>query len=1039
MHSKNEETEAESAERYDEFGYLQHDAACARRLSVQSSRSQSNKSPLMSSDEGIESDASDLQRSSGCGGGKRRGSRCWSFDSSATSASSVSGGSSVAEDEAMILLLEQHNDERSPKSKVVRCCSSDSAVLSDDDQSKVLQVSKFNSIVGPAARTTAGLPQRLRHRRRRLRRAVLDRRAATGAPRASSCRITPTTRIWRRDSSAATTASSTASIAAAVAMTVPLAVRAPAAAPISTSTTTTTTATMIFSTIRADSRLPLLLVYRQEVKRPDVEDTRTRAVCVRLGPGESTQSNNHQAGGAAAGVNSGRRNSCLATSSRLAPNDSSSDQPDGICDPAGPNYEEVVNGTAPDLELLCPPPQRKISDCSTLSSLSGDDESADFGQLVATAGNKRSQVSDVIINRSHACLIICASTPTLGAESPGIFGRLVAGFRNVIADAIGGLDFARQSAEYAAKEVRDSTPRDGEQYDFVVVGAGSAGATLAARLSEEPATRVLLLEAGGHERLLMDVPGLAPLLAFDSSTHWDYYTEPSTEYCLGMKNRQCKLPIGKVLGGCSSINYMLATRGSRQDYDEWANYTGEPSWSYDSLLPYFRKLERNDVTVAPIEPRLHGFTGPVRITDIPYKSPLSRLFVEAGEELGLRARDYNGRRQFGIDYMQTNQVNGERLSANRAYLHPARDRPNLEVSLDSLVTRILIDEKPARMQARGVEFVKRGRKLRVYARREVIVSAGALNTPKLLMLSGIGPAEHLRALGIRAIQDLPVGENLQDHFTYTGLSYLTNETDSLVIPEALRPSDPTLSSYLTRRQGWLSTPIGVEALGLLDLDDPANADKPPSVEFILGAVTFGSTYFLHKSFNMNETYYERAFGKLLYKHGWLSWPVLLKPKSRGRLLLRSADPRAKPRIYPNYLSHRDDVELSIRAIRKVLEVGGTRAMQKIDSRLWNYTTPGCESHAHDSDAYWECSLRTFSLPYWHFSGTCKMGAEGDSSAVVDTKLRVKGVEKLRIVDASIMPIIPRAHLNIPTIAVAEKMADVIKSDWGQQQQRVAVA
>ncbi|KAL7299794.1 hypothetical protein TKK_0007539 [Trichogramma kaykai] len=975
MHSKSEETEAESAERYDEFGYpRQHEAACARRLSVQSSRSQSNKSPLLltSSDEGIESDASsDMQRSVVGGGvvGKRRGSRCWSFDSSATSASSISGGSSVAEDEAMILLLEQqHSDEPSPKSKIVRCCSSDSAVLSDDDQSKGENESSGASAAAASPTTTsssscprsAGRYWRtpsvvvsdysdysyLEERFERGDDSELDRvdccGGGNGGPascsRASSCSYLNIDDDDDRDDD-------------------------------------------FF-----DDKSGFEITTAAGLSARGVTIRRRRhsdSCCLRP---TWTRSNSHQAGGAAAGVNSGRRNSCLVTSS-------SGDQPDGICDPtlaAGPNYEEVLTGTAPDLELLCPPPQRKISDCSTLSSLSGDDESVDFGQLVAAAGNKRSQ-----------------------------------------------------SAEYAAKEVRDSTPRDGQEYDYVVVGAGSAGATLAARLSEEAAARVLLVEAGGHERLLMDVPGLAPLLAFDSSTHWDYYTEPSTEYCLGMNNRQCKLPIGRVLGGCSSINYMLATRGSRQDYDEWANYTGDPSWSYDSLLPYFRKLERDDVTVAPIEPRLHGFQGPVRITDIPYKSPLSRLFVEAGDELGLRARDYNGRQQFGISYMQTNQVNGERLSANRAYLHPARDRPNLKVSLDSLATRILIDEKsaPAGMPVvRGVEFVKRGRKLSVYARREVIVSAGALNTPKLLMLSGIGPAEHLRGLGIRAILDSPgVGENLQDHFTYTGLSYLTNETDSLVIPEALRPSDPTLSSYLTRRQGWLSTPIGVEAIGLLDLDEPANADKPPSVEFILGAVTYGSTYLLHKSFNMNETYYERAFGKLLYKHGWLIWPVLLKPKSRGRVLLRSADPRAKPRIYPNYLSHRDDVEQSIRAIRKVLEVGDTRAMRKIDSRLWNYTTPGCESHAPDSDAYWECSLRTFSLPYWHFSGTCKMGAAGDSSAVVDTKLRVKGVEKLRIVDASIMPIIPRAHLNIPTIAVAEKMADLIKSDWGQQQQRVAVA
>ncbi|XP_014229637.1 inositol-trisphosphate 3-kinase B isoform X2 [Trichogramma pretiosum] len=388
MHSKNEETEAESAERYDEFGYprQQQDAAasCARRLSVQSSRSQSNKSPLplTSSDEGIESDASDLRSSSGGGGGggKRRGSRCWSFDSSATSASSMSGGSSVAEDEAMILLLEQqHSDEPSPKSKVVRCCSSDSAVLSDDDQSKGENDSSGASAAAASPTTTsssscprsAGRYWRtpsvvvsdysdysyLEERFERSDDSELDRvdccgggnGGPAGCSRASSCSYLNIDDDDDRDDDFFD----------------------------DTSGFEITTA----------AGLSARGVTTRRRRHSD-------SCCLRP---TWTRSNSHQAGGAAAGVNSGRRNSCLATSSRLAPNDSGSDQPDGVCDPtlaAGPNYEEeVVAGTAPDLELLCPPPQRKISDCSTLSSLSGDDESADFGQLVAAAGHKRSQSS----------------------------------------------------------------------------------------------------------------------------------------------------------------------------------------------------------------------------------------------------------------------------------------------------------------------------------------------------------------------------------------------------------------------------------------------------------------------------------------------------------------------------------------------------------------------------------------------------------------------------------------------------------------------
>ncbi|XP_014229636.1 serine-rich adhesin for platelets isoform X1 [Trichogramma pretiosum] len=465
MHSKNEETEAESAERYDEFGYprQQQDAAasCARRLSVQSSRSQSNKSPLplTSSDEGIESDASDLRSSSGGGGGggKRRGSRCWSFDSSATSASSMSGGSSVAEDEAMILLLEQqHSDEPSPKSKVVRCCSSDSAVLSDDDQSKGENDSSGASAAAASPTTTsssscprsAGRYWRtpsvvvsdysdysyLEERFERSDDSELDRvdccgggnGGPAGCSRASSCSYLNIDDDDDRDDDFFD----------------------------DTSGFEITTA----------AGLSARGVTTRRRRHSD-------SCCLRP---TWTRSNSHQAGGAAAGVNSGRRNSCLATSSRLAPNDSGSDQPDGVCDPtlaAGPNYEEeVVAGTAPDLELLCPPPQRKISDCSTLSSLSGDDESADFGQLVAAAGHKRSQelaakprvIPRIVYTRPSFCNDEESATAacTISNSSAVSSSSSSSSNNNVSAVVIGKLSAAAAAAAAAAanrKSLQQST------------------------------------------------------------------------------------------------------------------------------------------------------------------------------------------------------------------------------------------------------------------------------------------------------------------------------------------------------------------------------------------------------------------------------------------------------------------------------------------------------------------------------------------------------------------------------------------------------
>ncbi|XP_058797502.1 glucose dehydrogenase [FAD, quinone]-like, partial [Phymastichus coffea] len=575
----------------------------------------------------------------------------------------------------------------------------------------------------------------------------------------------------------------------------------------------------------------------------------------------------------------------------------------------------------------------------------------------------------------------------------------------------------------------DITPSNRQEYDFIVVGAGSAGATIANRLTEINDAKVLLIEAGSRENLFMDVPLFALYSTLHKDKKWGYSTEASDQYCLGSLNNQCQVLFGKVMGGSSSVNAMLAVRGNKRNYDTWAELTGDNDWSWDGMLKYFKKMEKYDVTRANTKNEAHGYSGPVRIANAPYQSPLARAFVESGKEFGLPTMiDYNSGQQTGFGYLQTNQINGERVSTNRAYLHPIKYRRNLFVSMNSHVNKVLID--PETKTAYGVEFTKGYRKIEVVARKEVIICAGAIGSPKILMFSGIGPAEHLRSFNISVLKDAPVGENLMDHISYGGLSFMTNETDSFLITDILRPSNHAFSEYLTKRTGPLTVPFGVEALGFMNVDNLSPDDEDPNLEIIFANIHFGSELLGHTIFGFKDSYFYKFFAKTIFHHGYILFPILMQPKSRGRVFLRSSNPKDNPKILANYLSDADDVRVGVKMIRQTIEIAKVKALQKYGSRINDVIVPGCETHEPNSDSYWECAFRTFTITFWHHCGTCKMGAENDPSAVVNTKLQVQGINNLRVVDASIMPMIPTGHLNIPTIAIAEKAADLIKSYWG---------
>ncbi|XP_034257033.1 glucose dehydrogenase [FAD, quinone]-like [Thrips palmi] len=570
------------------------------------------------------------------------------------------------------------------------------------------------------------------------------------------------------------------------------------------------------------------------------------------------------------------------------------------------------------------------------------------------------------------------------------------------------------------------------EYDFIVVGAGTAGCALAARLSEVAGWSVLLVEAGRSEIFAMDIPITANLLQF-SDANWKYRTQPSNSSCLAMKGGRCNWPRGKVMGGSSVLNYMLYTRGHRMDFDNWERL-GNPGWGFKDVLPYFKKIENMQVPELAADKEWHGTGGPVYVSHIPYRTPIATAFLEAGRELGHNVVDYNGANMTGFAHFQTTMLRGERWSSNHAYLRPIRGRASLHVTKETLATRVVVD--PVTKEAVGVELLRRpsglGAGLRgstrrvVRARREVILSAGAINSPQLLMLSGIGPRQHLQELGIPLVADLPVGENLMDHVSAGGILFIVNDTVSLKSERLY--SGAIMTEWLVNRTGPGSIPGGCESVAFYALD--GNKDGWPDLELMLISGTLTSDVTFRDGLGLDLDLYDKMFQPVEHLDSWSLVPMLLRPRSKGRIRLRSRNPLSKPLIYPAYFEQPEDLELLVDGVLESLRVVGTKAMQRLGTRLHEAAVPACVRRglAFGTRAYWRCHIRHFSLTIYHQSGTCKMGPASDSGAVVDPRLRVHGVKRLRVVDASIMPEIPSGHTNAPTFMIAEKAADLIKED-----------
>jgi len=516
-------------------------------------------------------------------------------------------------------------------------------------------------------------------------------------------------------------------------------------------------------------------------------------------------------------------------------------------------------------------------------------------------------------------------------------------------------------------------------YDYVIVGAGSAGCVLANRLTEDPGVSVLLLEAGGPDTNdLIHMPAAFSLL-YRTDQDWDHSTvwEPHAN------NRRIYLPRGRTLGGSSSINAMIYIRGNRADYDDWVTEDGCRGWGFDDLLPYFKRAEDNER--GPSE--WHGAGGPLGVADGRSRNALSKAFLDAAQAMGLPANDdFNGPRQDGVGWYQVTHRNGMRGSTAVSYLHPVADRPNLTVETHHQAVKLLFDGT----RATGVVTLRLGEPHEHRAEREVLVCGGAYNSPQLLMLSGIGNPDELALLDVETVAELPtVGGNLHDH-PNAGAIWLTDSDEGLfgAMSEAnlglFARGEGPLTSNVAETGGFVRTRDGLDA---------------PDVQ-----LHFVPALFLAEGLVPGQ------------EPGLTAGACVLKPRSRGRVALGSPDPTAKPLITHNYLQEPEDVASLVAGVRLLLELGEHSPLRELISAP--FLVP---DSASDEDVERHCRATMQTL--YHPVGTCKMGTGED--AVVDLDLRVRGVEGLRVVDASVMPTVPRGNTNAPVIAIAERAADLI--------------
>lgn len=547
----------------------------------------------------------------------------------------------------------------------------------------------------------------------------------------------------------------------------------------------------------------------------------------------------------------------------------------------------------------------------------------------------------------------------------------------------------RQQFERGARGSDIEVPYNRSMTDYIIIGGGSAGCVLAARLTEDPNVKVVLLEAGGADKsVLIHCPAGLALLAQTGQANWAFDTVPQA----GLNGRLGYQPRGKVLGGSSSVNAMVYVRGHRSDYDHWAA-EGNPGWSYDEVLPYFKRAEHNERGAD----EFHGVGGPLNVMDPCSPNRFGPKFVEAAQQAGYPLNgDFNGAEQEGVGMYQVTHKNGERFSAAKGYLTPNLSRPNLQVITGAHTTRILLEGR----RAVGVEYRQGGELRQLRAQREVLLCAGALQSPQLLMLSGIGPGAQLMQHGVPVIHDLAgVGANFHDHLDTVQVYDAPHLKDLFgVSPVGVWNVLKGMFEWRNHRRGMLTTNFA-EAGGFIK--SRAEETIPDlQLHFVIGKLVDHGR-------------------KATFGHGFSCHMCLLQPLSRGSVSLASADPHAAPLIDPNFLGNADDTRRLVRGFKLMRDILNQPALAKFGARELQRSADA------QTDAEIESFIRSQADSIYHPVGTCRMGTS--SNDVVDAQLRVHGIKRLRVVDASIMPRVISGNTNAPTIMIAEKAADMIKA------------